>query len=630
MQHSLKHLFLVGFPNCGKTTLFNTLTGLHQKTGNYSGVTVDVFEGKIQGSGGLLINDLPGLYNIFSKEPEAKISLQALLNTKPETGVVIVLDALQLERQLVLATQILDLKLPCIVVLNKVEWAETQGITVNTDALSKLLGVSVIKYTRNDSHFTLQCLEVIANIKISNVQFNLNCDSQDYKNRVKAHLQNTEITFETSDKRNRIQTARYITATCETRTTKSKRNSLPDKILLHPVLGFLSFFILMGLIFQFVFWFAAWPMSWIENAFAALSTLIYNLPLHSHWTGFWADGLVNGLCGVIMFIPQIAILFGCIAILEESGYMTRAALLMDRLFRPFGLNGKSMIPYISSTACAVPSILATRTISSWRERLISILTLPMVSCSARLPVYTILIELLFLNQNENNLYKGLVLLGIYAFGFFGVLIMAWVLNRFLPAEPKRTVIMELPYYQWPRWKDVVYAIWRKVRVFITEAGLIILCLSVILWYLGSHGPAPDNPANNPVSLESSYLGHAGHAIEPLIKPLGYDWKIGIALISSFAAREVFVGTLSTLYPDANGQGTLTERLAAEKNKTGQMVYTPATCWSLLVFYALALQCMSTLAVVKRETQSWRYPLLQWLTYTLLAYMLSWVTYQVCL
>lgn len=630
MQHSLKHLFLVGFPNCGKTTLFNTLTGLHQKTGNYSGVTVDVFEGKIQGSGGLLINDLPGLYNIFSKEPEAKISLQALLNTKPETGVVIVLDALQLERQLVLATQILDLKLPCIVVLNKVEWAETQGITVNTDALSKLLGVSVIKYTRNDSHFTLQCLEVIANIKISNVQFNLNCDSPDYKNRVKAHLQNTEITFETSDKRNRIQTARYITATCETRTTKSKRNSLPDKILLHPVLGFLSFFILMGLIFQFVFWFAAWPMSWIENAFAALSTLIYNLPLHSHWTGFWADGLVNGLCGVIMFIPQIAILFGCIAILEESGYMTRAALLMDRLFRPFGLNGKSMIPYISSTACAVPSILATRTISSWRERLISILTLPMVSCSARLPVYTILIELLFLNQNENNLYKGLVLLGIYAFGFFGVLIMAWVLNRFLPAEPKRTVIMELPYYQWPRWKDVVYAIWRKVRVFITEAGLIILCLSVILWYLGSHGPAPDNPANNPVSLESSYLGHAGHAIEPLIKPLGYDWKIGIALISSFAAREVFVGTLSTLYPDANGQGTLTQRLAAEKNKTGQMVYTPATCWSLLVFYALALQCMSTLAVVKRETQSWRYPLLQWLTYTLLAYMLSWVTYQVCL
>lgn len=630
MQHSLKHLFLVGFPNCGKTTLFNTLTGLHQKTGNYSGVTVDVFEGKIQGSGGLLINDLPGLYNIFSKEPEAKISLQALLNTKPETGVVIVLDALQLERQLVLATQILDLKLPCIVVLNKVEWAETQGITVNTDALSKLLGVSVIKYTRNDSHFTLQCLEVIANIKISNVQFNLNCDSQDYKNRVKAHLQNTEITFETSDKRNRIQTARYITATCETRTTKSKRNSLPDKILLHPVLGFLSFFILMGLIFQFVFWFAAWPMSWIENAFAALSTLIYNLPLHSHWTGFWADGLVNGLCGVIMFIPQIAILFGCIAILEESGYMTRAALLMDRLFRPFGLNGKSMIPYISSTACAVPSILATRTISSWRERLISILTLPMVSCSARLPVYTILIELLFLNQNENNLYKGLVLLGIYAFGFFGVLIMAWVLNRFLPAEPKRTVIMELPYYQWPRWKDVVYAIWRKVRVFITEAGLIILCLSVILWYLGSHGPAPDNPANNPVSLESSYLGHAGHAIEPLIKPLGYDWKIGIALISSFAAREVFVGTLSTLYPDANGQGTLTQRLAAEKNKTGQMVYTPATCWSLLVFYALALQCMSTLAVVKRETQSWRYPLLLWLTYTLLAYMLSWVTYQVCL
>lgn len=630
MQHSLKHLFLVGFPNCGKTTLFNTLTGLHQKTGNYSGVTVDVFEGKIQGSGGLLINDLPGLYNIFSKEPEAKISLQALLNTKPETGVVIVLDALQLERQLVLATQILDLKLPCIVVLNKVEWAETQGITVNTDALSKLLGVSVIKYTRNDSHFTLQCLEVIANIKISNVQFNLNCDSPDYKNRVKAHLQNTEITFETSDKRNRIQTARYITATCETRTTKSKRNSLPDKILLHPVLGFLSFFILMGLIFQFVFWFAAWPMSWIENAFAALSTLIYNLPLHSHWTGFWADGLVNGLCGVIMFIPQIAILFGCIAILEESGYMTRAALLMDRLFRPFGLNGKSMIPYISSTACAVPSILATRTISSWRERLISILTLPMVSCSARLPVYTILIELLFLNQNENNLYKGLVLLGIYAFGFFGVLIMAWVLNRFLPAEPKRTVIMELPYYQWPRWKDVVYAIWRKVRVFITEAGLIILCLSVILWYLGSHGPAPDNPANNPVSLESSYLGHAGHAIEPLIKPLGYDWKIGIALISSFAAREVFVGTLSTLYPDANGQGTLTQRLAAEKNKTGQMVYTPATCWSLLVFYALALQCMSTLAVVKRETQSWRYPLLLWLTYTLLAYMLSWVTYQVCL
>ena len=630
MQHSLKQLFLVGFPNCGKTTLFNTLTGLHQKTGNYSGVTVDIFEGKIQGSGGLLINDLPGLYNIFSKEPEAKISLQALLNTKPETGVVIVLDALQLERQLVLATQILDLKLPCIVVLNKVEWAEAQGITVNTDALSKLLGVSVIKYTRNDSHFTLQCLEVIANIKISNVQFNLNCDSQDYKNRVKAHLQNTEITFETSDKRNRIQTARYITATCETRTTKSKRNSLPDKILLHPVLGFLSFFILMGLIFQFVFWFAAWPMSWIENAFAALSTLIYNLPLHSHWTGFWADGLVNGLCGVIMFIPQIAILFGCMAILEESGYMTRAALLMDRLFRPFGLNGKSMIPYISSTACAVPSILATRTISSWRERLISILTLPLVSCSARLPVYTILIELLFLNQNENNLYKGLVLLGIYAFGFFGVLIMAWVLNRFLPAEPKRTVIMELPYYQWPRWKDVVYAIWRKVRVFITEAGLIILCLSVILWYLGSHGPALDNPANNPVSLESSYLGHAGHAIEPLIKPLGYDWKIGIALISSFAAREVFVGTLSTLYPDANGQGTLTERLAAEKNKTGQMVYTPATCWSLLVFYALALQCMSTLAVVKRETQSWRYPLLQWLTYTLLAYMLSWVTYQVCL
>lgn len=628
MSQFHKQLLVLGFPNCGKTTIFNALTGLYQKTGNYSGVTVDVFEGKIQGLDDVVICDLPGLYNVFSKEPEARISIEALLNAKPETGIIIVLDALQLERQLVLATQLLDLKLPSIVIINKVELAAAQGITLNTESISQLLGVKVLHYSRQNQHFATHCTEAISTIKASASQFNLKWASQDYTSSLKQHFQNPDLLFETQDKRNRIQTARYITSKSIIGSVKSKRSKLPDYILLHPVFGFLSFFVILGLIFQFVFWIAAWPMAWIEQAFANLSAFVYTLPLNAQWTGFWADGISNGLCGVIMFIPQIAILFGCIALLEESGYMTRAALLMDRLFRPFGLNGKSMIPYISSTACAVPSILATRTISSWRERLISILTLPLVSCSARLPVYTILIELLFLKQS--SLYKGFVLLCIYAVGFIGVLLMAFVLHRILPAEPKRTIIIELPYYQWPRWRDILFAIFRKVRVFVIEAGIVILCLSIILWYLGTHGPTHGNTTNPKISLESSYLGRAGQAIEPLIKPLGYDWKMGIALISSFAAREVFVGTLSTLYPDPKGERTLTQRLALEKTKLGTPVYTPATCWSLLVFYAFALQCMSTLAVVKRETHSWIYPVLQWVTYTVLAYLLSWLTYQVCL
>ena len=630
MPDKIQQLYLIGFPNSGKTTVFNFLTGLHQKTGNYNGVTLEHFDGTLKNNPAMAIRDLPGIYNLFTKEPEERITVDALLHSNTATGIILVLDALQLERQLLLATQILDLKKPTLIVLNKVEWAQKHGIEINTASLSHHLGVKCLNFGRQESAFYQNFTEALESIEFSKNVFNPKWKDLDYATLVQKQILYPEPEFESEDKRSRIQTARYITGRAQSRNSTIKTPFDLDRILMHPIGGLFGFFIIMGLMFQCVFWIAAYPMSWIEGMFSAVSALINESAMLDTWKSFWTDGIMNGLCGVFMFVPQIAILFACIAFLEESGYMTRAAIIMDRVFRPFGLNGKSMIPFISSTACAVPSVLATRTIASWRERLISILTLPLMSCSARLPVYTILIELLFIHEPAKPLLKGLILLAIYLAGFLSILMIAGLLNRIIPKAKKRLFVIELPFYQWPRWQDMTQSMWRKVKIFLKDAGIIILCLSVVLWYLGHHGPELKTLNKQPVSIETSYLGHAGKFIEPAIAPLGYDWKIGIALLSSFAAREVFVGTLSTLYPNGDSNKRLTIRLAEERHSNGNKVYTSATCWSLIVFYAFALQCMSTLAVVYRETGSWVYPTLQWLGYALMAYLFSWLTYQVCL
>ena len=659
---------LLGNPNSGKTTLFNALTGLNQKTGNYPGVTVDKHVGTTKTNSGikLSITDLPGTYSLYPKSLDEEVACKVLLGNDIDVAVVVT-DASNLKRHLLLATQVIDLKIPVIVVLNMIDEADALGLKINKEELSRLLGVKIIAVNSRSSEGFEELKQAITKATVSentfydvskaeelNVggfkkiiekQFN---DDAAYKTKLNV--------FEEKDTVYRYNVINYIFTKAVTLPLTATRSfsDKADKIITHPVMGYGILLLVLFAVFQFIFFIAEFPMTWIENSFSFFMEKTSALLPAGQLNDLLVNGVLAGLSGIVVFIPQIALLFLFIGLLEDSGYMARVSFIMDKVFRRFGLNGKSVIPIVSGVACAVPSILGARTISNFKERLITILVIPLMSCSARLPVYTLLISLMVPNETLLGIFnlKGIILLGMYLLGLVATLITAFILKLIVKTKEKSYFIMELPVYRMPQWKSIGVIVVGKVKVFLWEAGKIILAVSIILWFLSSHGPGTEfekienqfaqqiNSTNNSnekaelvrqmqsQKLEASYAGWLGKKMEPAIAPLGFDWKIGIALITSFAAREVFVGTMATIYSanDSENVSSVREKLILEKDVNGKPKYNAVVCLSLLIFYAFAMQCMSTMAVVLRETKSVKWMLVQFFYMTGLAYLSSWLVY----
>ena len=690
----------MGNPNCGKSSLFNHLTGLRQKTGNFPGVTVDKKIGLTHLEKNLDANviDLPGTYSLYPKSLDEQVVLDVLANPQnqdyPDIAVVVV-DASNLKRNLLLFTQIADLGFHTVLALNMLDVAEKRGFDIDTDKLSELFGVPVVlvngRTGEGCNNLKFACLgelkthsetpkpslnikdyapELIADIKqthgLDNDYLAMLYASQHDKMRFLKRNQHSDITTMTNKHRFEIadfqaqetierfaMIAKRLDAAVKNKDAdKDNFSNKLDRVLLHPVWGYLIFFGVLFLIFQALFNFAKFPTDLIDSGVAGLTDFLKNNLPATRLTALLTDGLLAGIGGVVVFIPQIAFLFCFISLLEESGYMSRVMVLMDRVMRRYGLSGRSVVPLISGVACAVPAIMATRSINNWKDRLITIMVTPLMSCSARLPVFTILIALVVPNKHFWGLsLQGVALMGLYLLGFVSALLAALVMTIILKTKEKSYFIMELPTFQMPKPSHVGIAVWNSVKAFTMEAGKVIVAVSMVLWVLASYGPSdsmaiaeqqaiaqnqglnPSDLANKVASakLESSYAGHFGKFIEPAIKPLGFDWKIGIALITSFAAREVFVGTMSTIYSlggSNDDTATVQERMKAEINpETGQAMYTPALAASLLIFYLFAMQCMSTLATTYRETKSWKYPLIQLFYMTALAYLAAFVVYR---
>ena len=694
----LTRIALVGNPNSGKSSLFNQLTGLNQKVGNFPGVTVDRKTGISQLTPQMRaeIIDLPGTYSLYPKSLDEKV-ITDLFYDKTSAQypdfVVVTVDASNLRRNLLLFTQLADMGLPTILALNMMDVAGQHGVNIDIVALQEELGVPVVPMNarKGVGIAALKILmsqmlgaptvgfyepeeEVLPMIRQIRYYFNLH---NDYLALHYAH-QYRHISFLTADERAYVQElteeydfqptarqaqetiARYgrinevlLNCVTVTRTEKNEpySNRL-DKVLTHKVWGYAIFFGVLFLMFQAVFAWASYPMELIDQGVAWINGLIqtnFDGPLINLLT----EGVLAGLGGVLIFIPQIALLFAFIAVLEETGYMARVTFMMDRIMRRFGLNGKSIVPLISGVACAVPAIMSARTIENRKDRLITIFVTPLMSCSARIPVYTVLIGLVVPDEPVLGIFnlRGFALMGLYLLGFFAAIFSAWAMKLLLKTRERSYFIMEFPVYRWPRWKNVGLTILEKVKAFVFQAGKVILAISIILWVLATYGPpgrleraeaqarttaaaqqlSPEQTQARVASerLENSYAGVVGHVLEPAIRPLGFDWKIGISLITSFAAREVFVGTMSTIYSvgqDANEQ-TVQQKLAAEKDIYGQPFFTPARAFSLLVFYVFAMQCMSTLAATYRETKGWKWPILQLVYMTGLAYFASLAVYQ---
>lgn len=659
---------LLGNPNAGKSSVFNALTGLNQKTGNYAGVTVDRLEGSFVFSEAnqkhkITILDLPGLYSLFPKSNDEEIACKTLLDPQEKIDVVvIVVDATSLKRNLLLATQLIDLKFKTVIALNMMDEAESQKITIDVAGLQETLGVDVIPLdSRRQKGFT-ELKKAIINAKVSQSIFFdlavLSAKTDTYKTLIQNALSNKENNIsENADKLYRFNIINYLIAKylkSPQQLSRKETSSRIDAIATHKLFGYVILIGVLFLVFQFIFFISEAPMNWIESGFLEFGSFIKTTLPSGQLNDLIVNGLIAGISGVVMFVPQIAFLFLFIGFLEDSGYMARASFIMDRVMKPFGLNGRSVIPLISGTACAVPAIMATRSISNLKERLITIFILPLISCSARLPVYTLLIAVLYPDGKFFGIFnsKGVVLLLLYLLGFVVTLLTAAVLKRIIKTKETSFFVMELPVYRWPQAKNIGIMVYTKVNVFIREAGKIILAISIILWFMSSHGSSEkfqnlkseidvlesQNHTDEIKSeikkletakLEQSYIGKLGHVIEPVIKPLGFDWKIGIALITSFAAREVFVGTMATIYQSGDSDNTegIKQKLLNEKNEFGKPQYTPAVCWSLLLFYAFAMQCMSTMAVVKRETKSWKWVFAQLLFMSVLAYASAFAAYQ---
>jgi len=688
---------LIGNPNTGKTSVFNALTGLNQKVGNYPGITVEKKEGVCKLPRGVKahIIDLPGTYSLNASSLDESVVIELLLNKNdkdyPDVAVVIT-DVENLKRNLLIYTQIKDLEIPTILVINMSDRMAYKGISLDIEKLEahldtkialistrKKQGVDNLKdLISNYQNLSIEpCLStqdididyfkglkkafpnqslyklwlvITQDVNFGKISRNTIKDTSSFKTKKDSDLKRLQQK-ETIKRYQFINNVLKEGQTIDLKTAKDLRIKL-DRILTHKVWGYLIFGIILLTIFQAIYDWSSVPMDFIDNAFASLSDWTKNTLPAGAFTNLLAEGIISGLGGIVIFIPQIAFLFLFIAVLEESGYMSRVVFLMDRIMRRFGLSGKSVVPLISGTACAIPAIMATRNIESWKERLITILVTPFTTCSARLPVYLIIISLVIPEGRFFGLsYQALTLMLLYLIGFGAAVGSAWILNKILKIKSRKFFVVEMPNYKLPLFKNVALTVLEKTKSFIFGAGKIILAISIVLWFLASYGPGTEfnnaeeivteQYASNNLSqieleqkiashkLEHSFIGIAGHAIEPAIRPLGYDWKIGIAIVSSFAAREVFVGTLATIYSVGSDQeATIKNRMAAEVNPIlGGPLFNLASGISLLLFYAFAMQCMSTLAIVKRETNSWKWPILQLTIMTAIAYIVAFIAYQ---
>ena len=657
-----KNIALIGNPNCGKSTLFNVLTGLNQKISNLPGTTIDKKKGVFYiEDTKITVTDLPGTYSIYPNGEDEKIAINHILDqiNNAVDLIVYVADASNLQRNLLLFTQLADLQKPIIIALNMMDVAHEKGLTINIPLLSQELGVLIAPINSRNKEGIDHLKSIILKTEASfqTTYFNqINKDksltnySYTVSERVVKSLENNQEVIDTISKETeeRYQIIRNtITKTVRKSliniTNKTKQI---DKFLLHPVYGFVTFFATLFVIFQFIFKFAEYPMNWIEQFFSWFAGLVHSWIPEGYINSLITEGIIPGISGVVVFLPQIIFLFLFLSILEESGYMTRVSFINDRLMRKFGLNGKSIVPLIGGMACAIPSIMATRNIENKKDRIITILVTPLMGCSARLPVYTLLVSLLIKNDNNFIDIRGLILLSLYLVGFIAVLLFSTIFKYLLRQKEKSFFILEMPDYRIPSLRNVGLTIKDKTYDFVFNAGKIILIVSIVLWFLASFGPQ-DNFAKieqkyhtyelsdketliKSEKLEASYAGIMGKSIEPIIKPLGYDWKIGIALITSFAAREIFVGTIATIYSikDAEDEKTISQTLS-EQTRVGSdtKVYNIATIVSLLLFYAFAMQCMSTLAITYRETKSIKWPVIQFFYMTGFAYLMSFVAYQ---
>lgn len=698
------HIALVGNPNSGKSSLFNVLTGLNQKVGNFPGVTVDKKVGSTELSNNQTVTviDLPGTYSLYPRREDEWVAYRVLMNQDAEVHpemVVLVADASNLKRNLLFASQIIDLKIPVVVGLTMMDLARQKDIKIDVAELERELGVPVIPINPrkkkgipelkkaieqtvlhlykapvrdfiNNEALAPAAVGQVKNLVpglsdykaihylINHESFSLSDEQQEKIESIELHHKFNHTKTQAEEILQRYQRIGTILKQSVSEPTPLQKTLFTEKLddlLLHRRWGYLILLAVLFLLFQSVFWLAEYPMNLIDGGFSAVGNWLSNALPTNWFSDLLVNGIWAGLGGILVFIPQIMILFALITILEDTGYMARISFLTDKLMRKVGLNGKSVMPMISGFACAVPAIMTARNIENKKERLLTILVTPLMSCSARLPVYSILISLVipkivfwkFLGL------QGLVMMGLYLLGVVMALIVSYIAKWFINIKDRSFFILELPVYRAPRWKNVLVTMVSKAKIFVFDAGKVIMVISLILWVLSTYGPGdrmhrveeqykqliqqnPDNAEEldrqkNTALLENSYAGILGKSIEPVITPLGYDWKIGIALITSFAAREVFVSTMATLYSveesDENEQAPLREKMRTAVKPDGSRVYNLASGLSLMIFYAFAMQCMSTLAVVRRETRSWKWPLIQLLYMTGLAYLMSLIAYQ---
>ncbi len=698
------NIALVGNPNSGKSSLFNALTGLNQKVGNFPGVTVDKKTGSCQldDSTTAKIIDLPGTYSLYPRRADEWVAYKVLMNADKDIHpdvIMLIADASNLKRNLLFCSQIIDLKYPVVVALTMMDIARKKGYEIDIEELERELGVPVIPINPRKNkgipqvkkallqtarqQYQAPAFDFIPNKELASfavdgvkklvphlsdyaaVHYLINHENFPLDDLTQKAIEHVEVTNhfnpvktqadEIVQRYSRIRQIMQQSVVEPDPLQKKLFTEHLDNILLHRIWGYTILFAVLFLLFQSIFWLAQYPMDFIDWSFTKLNSWLSDLLPQAWWSNLLTNGVLAGLSGILVFIPQIMILFGLITILEDTGYMARISFLSDRIMRKVGLNGKSVMPMISGFACAVPAIMSARNIENRKERLLTIMVTPLMSCSARLPVYTILIALVIPNHYYFGFLsgQGMVMMSLYLLGIVMALIVSYVMKWAIKIQEKSFFILELPVYRAPRWKNVGITMIEKAKIFVRDAGRVIIIISLLLWFLSSYGPsrrmdavnakytkleqqattpearATINRAHKTERLQNSFAGIAGRSIEPVIAPLGFDWKIGIALITSFAAREVFVGTMATLYSvDESDNATLKQKMQNATRADGSKVYTLPTALSLMVFYVLAMQCMSTLAITKRETRSWKLPAIQFAYMTSLAYLMSFIVFHI--
>ena len=670
------NLLLLGNPNTGKSSLFNKLTGLNQKVGNFPGVTVEKKEGTINFKNNYFANviDLPGTYSVnsFSQEEEVVSNILLEKNKISPDAALVVSDIENLKHNLLLFTQVKDLGIPLYLIINMCDVMEKRGIALDISTLEEELKTKIFLISTRNSIGIDDLLNEIPNIFDSDTSAIVDNNYMDFGTIQKINNENNSSLFykrwllqinkisnledlKKIKHKEAVHRYRFInnklnkTLNIDRKKAYDLRSKL-DNIFLHPFWGTIIFMSILALIFQTIFTWSSYPMDFIDEMFSNLSNYTKAVLPEGVFTNLLAEGIIAGIGGVIIFVPQIALLFMFISILEETGYMSRVVFLFDKRLKKYGLSGKSIIPLISGVACAIPAVMSTRNINDWKQRLTTILIVPFMTCSARLPVYLVLISIVIPDNYFFIFnYQGLTLLGLYLLAVLMALISAFVFSKMIKSNFKNYVVIEMPNYKIPVLKNVLFTVYSKTKSFVFEAGKIILSISILLWILASNGPGDDfkyaeqiilekydNKKNiseldyeiQSYRLENSYIGTAGKILEPILNPLGYDWKIGIAIITSFAAREVFVGTLATIFSvGSENVETIKEKMSYQRKQNGQLLFNLPTGVSLMVFYAFALQCMSTIAIVKKETNSWKWPAIQFTFMTIIAYISALIVYQ---